>query len=130
MILVDENIIPSFHAHIYYDENNKWIANNLRNDFLTLLEMPISGRYSPLCETYYDLMHIGTMHDKPVGPHTKAMFLVAFKCKVLRVVLNHLMLHRNGLTVLLHPETGNDLKDHTEHATWIGSPIEIDLSKL
>jgi len=130
MISVDLNIIPSFHAHIYYDENNKGIAINLRNDFLALLEMPTSGRYSPLCETYYDLIHIGTMHDKPVGPHTKAMFVVAFKGNALRIVLNHLMLHRNGLTVLLHPKTGDEVKDHTESATWIGTPIEIDLSKL
>jgi DOPA 4,5-dioxygenase len=70
------------------------------------------------------------MHDKPVGPHTKAMFRVAFKGRMLRLILNHLMLNNRGLSILFHPETGNDLKDHTESATWIGSPVALDLTKL
>ena len=90
-MILNEEIIPSFHAHIYYDMNVKHIASALRNDFLEVMCLPTDGKYSPLCEIYSELMHVGDMHDKPVGPHTKAMFRVAFKGRMLRLILNHLM---------------------------------------
>jgi aromatic ring-cleaving dioxygenase len=36
-----------------------------------------------------------------------------------------LMLNRDGLTVLLHPETGDDLTDHTAHAAWFGAALPL-----
>ncbi|MEL0630893.1 DOPA 4,5-dioxygenase family protein [Psychromonas aquatilis] len=35
---------------------------------------------------------------------------------------------RNGLTVLVHALTGDNLKDHTEHAYWLGHPVALNLS--
>jgi DOPA 4,5-dioxygenase len=32
------------------------------------------------------------------------------------------------LTILVHGLTGEDLADHTEHASWLGEPAELDLS--
>jgi hypothetical protein len=37
---------------------------------------------------------------------------------------------REGLSVLLHPETGDDLLDHTAHAVWLGTPLELRLDRL
>jgi aromatic ring-cleaving dioxygenase len=37
------------------------------------------------------------------------------------------MLNRDGLVVLVHPETGNDLIDHTTHAAWLGPPLPLRL---
>lgn len=31
---------------------------------------------------------------------------------------------------LLHPETGDDLLDHTAHAVWFGPPRELRLDRL
>jgi DOPA 4,5-dioxygenase len=39
-----------------------------------------------------------------------------------------LLLNRRGHDVLIHPETGNDLLDHTDHAMWLGNPVAIDVS--
>jgi aromatic ring-cleaving dioxygenase len=30
--------------------------------------------------------------------------------------------------VFLHPETGDELKDHTDHAIWLGAMRTLDLS--
>ena len=30
----------------------------------------------------------------------------------------------------VHPDTGDDLKDHTDHALWLGEMLELDLSAL
>ncbi len=38
-----------------------------------------------------------------------------------------LMLNRDGLTVLLHPETGDDYSDHTAHAAWLGGVLTLRL---
>jgi DOPA 4,5-dioxygenase len=35
--------------------------------------------------------------------------------------------NRGGLTVLVHGVTGNDLEDHTTHASWLGEPVELTL---
>jgi DOPA 4,5-dioxygenase len=35
-------------------------------------------------------------------------------------------LHRAGLTVLVHPETGRQKKDHLEHALWMGAVLPLD----
>ena len=38
-----------------------------------------------------------------------------------------LMLNRDGLTILVHPETGDDLADHTDHAAWLGGILRLRL---
>ena len=35
---------------------------------------------------------------------------------------------RNGLVVFLHPDTGDDLLDHTDHAIWMGAMRPLDLT--
>jgi DOPA 4,5-dioxygenase len=35
------------------------------------------------------------------------------------------MLNRDGLDVLLHPETGDDPLDHTVYAAWLGDKLPL-----
>lgn len=35
--------------------------------------------------------------------------------------------NRKGLTVFVHGLTGDDLKDHTEFAYWLGVEVELNL---
>jgi aromatic ring-cleaving dioxygenase len=41
------------------------------------------------------------------------------------------MLNRDGLTVLLHPETGDNYLDHTDHAAWLVAtlPLRLEMFK-
>ncbi|MBX6476336.1 DOPA 4,5-dioxygenase family protein, partial [Pseudomonas syringae group genomosp. 3] len=41
-----------------------------------------------------------------------------------------LALNRDGLVVFLHPLTGDELRDHTDHAIWMGAVRPLDLSAL
>ena len=41
-----------------------------------------------------------------------------------------LVLHRAGLVVLVHPETGHARADHTAHALWLGAVLPLELSVL
>jgi DOPA 4,5-dioxygenase len=55
------------------------------------------------------------------------MYQVAFAAGMLASFLPWLMLNRDGLTVLVHPETGNARADHTDHAAWLGAILPIRL---
>jgi len=41
-----------------------------------------------------------------------------------------LMLNREGLDVLVHPETDDAYDDHTSHAMWLGQPLDLRLEVL
>ena len=40
------------------------------------------------------------------------------------------MLHREGLDVLVHPETGDSVQDHLEHSLWLGKRLDLDVRPL
>nr|CAG8594726.1 4308_t:CDS:2 [Entrophospora candida] len=45
-------------------------------------------------------------------------------------VYSWFLLHRNGLSVMIHPLTINEVKDHTENVTWMGKSIPLDITQL
>ncbi len=105
--------IHGYHAHVYYDPTTRDMAMRLR----AWLEQRFTVR-------------LGRWHDAPVGPHTSPMYQVAFEADVFATIVPWLALNHAGLSVLVHPLTGNDLADHIEHALWIGPRLAIDESAL
>lgn len=101
--------IQSYHAHVYYEPATRDAAARLR----AWLEQRFPVR-------------LGRWHDAPVGPHTSAMYQVAFEADAFATIVPWLALNHAGLSVLVHPLTGDDLADHTEHALWLGPPRAID----
>src|SRR5262249_3672896 len=73
---------------------------------------------------------LGRWHDELVGPHTQSMYQIAFPRAMLASFLPWLMLNRDGLTILLHPGTGDDHADHSEHAVWFGAVLPLRLHVL
>jgi DOPA 4,5-dioxygenase len=107
--------VEAYHAHIYYDVARtrpaaEWVRAHLAERFPGAV--------------------LGRWHDVPVGPHTQAMYQVAFTADLLPTLLPWLMLNRQGLDVLLHPETGRERADHTDHAIWMGTILPVDISRL
>jgi aromatic ring-cleaving dioxygenase len=104
--------IAHYHAHIYYDPaTSRGRAENLRQRVAK--EFPKAK--------------LGRWHDELVGPHPRSMFQIAFPAKMLAAFVPWLMLNRDDLVVLLHPETGDDLADHTVHAAWFGAILPLRL---
>ena len=103
--------IQSFHAHVYFDSETVEQAQTLCQS---------AG------ETFS--LTVGRMHHKPVGPHPCWSCQLAFSTEQFGNVIPWLALHRGGLTIFIHPLTGDDLKDHTDHAIWMGSiePLQLD----
>lgn len=70
------------------------------------------------------------MYDMPVGSHSGAMYQVAFAPDQYAIFILWLMLNRDSLTIFLHPKTGEEPANHTDHAIWMGAILEIDTSVL
>ena len=73
---------------------------------------------------------LGRWHDALVGPHAQSMYQIAFPRTLLASFLPWLMLNRDGLTILLHPGTGDAYADHTDHAAWLGGMLPLRLDVL
>jgi len=111
----DPGIIRDFHAHIYYDPaTTRDRAARLRERVAAAFPEATLGRW----------------HDELVGPHTQSMYQIAFPRTMLASFLPWLMLNRDGLTILLHPGTGNDYADHSEHPVWFGAVLPLRLHVL
>lgn len=104
--------ITGYHAHIYYGAETREVAARVREG-LAAFEV-----------------RLGRWHDRPIGPHPQAMYQVAFLPDQFAQVVPWLMLHREGLDVLVHPETGDDVLDHTNHALWLGKKLDLNIEVL
>jgi DOPA 4,5-dioxygenase len=103
--------IASFHAHVYYDEASFEQAR-------------------ALCERARDTfeLEMGRLHQKPVGPHPMWSCQLAFKPALFGELIPWLSLNRDGLIVFVHPNTGDDLADHSRHVIWLGDSQVLNLS--
>lgn len=105
--------IVDFHAHVYFTEET-------------------ADQALALCEAARDRfgLSMGRFHKKPVGPHPCWSCQLAFMPDQFGTVVPWLALHRDGLTIFTHPQTGDDLIDHTRHAIWMGQMLPLELSQF
>ena len=103
--------IKFYHAHFYYTEETLDIAKSC---------IEKAGKELPV--------DLGHMHERNVGPHPMWSCQLLFEGENFQEVMEWLMLNRKGLTVFIHPVTGDDLIDHTEYTIWMGKQVELDLS--
>ncbi|KZT10108.1 uncharacterized protein LAESUDRAFT_722264 [Laetiporus sulphureus 93-53] len=76
-------------------------------------------------------LRIYKLWDKPVGPHPVAMFEVnAFNPHQVGTFFSWLTVNRGPCSVLIHPNTNNSLKDHTELMSWMGRPFPLLTDRL
>ena len=73
-------------------------------------------------------LKVGRVHRKLVGPHPQWSCQLAFNSALFPEVISWLDQNRKGLNILIHGLTGEDLADHTDHASWLGTPQELVLS--
>jgi aromatic ring-cleaving dioxygenase len=112
----DPVAITGYHAHIYYDPAaTRNMAARLREGIAAA----------------FPAATIGGWHEEAVGPHTVAMYQIAFAADDFSRLVPWLMLNRDGLDVLVHPLAGNAYDDHTVYAMWLGDklPLKLDVLK-
>ncbi|KAI9218209.1 DOPA-like domain-containing protein [Blastocladiella britannica] len=110
--------IKSFDVHVYWLPSSKAQYEEA---------MALKAKAEKL---FPQLSH-GMMWDGPSGPHPYNMFeidiynAIDFATFVPWMILNH-----GNLSVLIHPQAGNDVRDHTFHAMWLGQPVPLDMGLL
>jgi DOPA 4,5-dioxygenase len=105
--------IKEYHAHVYYDATTRAQAETLVQDAGSTFGVKV-----------------GRMHDNPVGPHPRGSCQLTVGIEQFAEVIPWLVLNRRGLTVFTHAQTGNALKDHTDHVVWLGPSETLKLSAL
>ena len=104
--------ITDWHAHIYFDAASRDAAWALRE--------VVGTRFA-------DRMQLGRFHEKPVGPHPMWSIQIAFAPAEFAQIVPWLALNRGALDVFVHPNTGDELRDHRDCAIWLGHHHELDL---
>ena len=105
------NDYDHYHAHVYFNESSLEHA-------------------SSICHKAGELfgLKVGRVHQKPVGPHPCWSCQITFDKAQFDLLIPWLEENRQTLTVFVHALTGNDLQDHTEHASWLGKSVPLKLS--
>ena len=101
-----------YHVHVYFENSQHSIAEAVRDKMLK--ELP-------------EIEGAGTLRSRAIGPHPTPMFEAWFESKDLNQIVEWIKNNRNGLSVMFHPLTGNDLDDHKIHAFWIGESLPLRL---
>ena len=101
-----------YHAHIYVgagqDEAAEALQARLRRDT--------------------QILFVGRITEGKAGPHPVSQFEAHFLGGAVARI--SAMIEATGLRALIHPLTDDDLADHTTLATWIGDPLDLDLTTL
>jgi len=101
--------VVEYHAHVYYNPRTKPVAATVRER--------IEKRFP---------VRMGRWHDEPVGPHPISMYQVAFPPELFATIVPWLMTNRDGLNILVHPETGDGYTDHLLYGMWLGTRIDLN----
>ncbi len=106
--------IRSWHAHVYYD-------GPAQREQAAPLRAQVADRFT---------VQLGRWRDALVGPHSRSMYMVAFTPDLFAEIVPFLALNRQGLDVLLHPNTGAPRDDHLLHALWLGERLPVKAEVL
>ena len=102
--------IRDWHAHVYFDPATRDAAWALRERI----------------EKQFDIQ-MGRFHEKPVGPHPMWSYQLEFPAAGFAHVVGWLALNHGALDVFVHPNTGDELRDHRDCAIWLGRSHQLDL---
>jgi DOPA 4,5-dioxygenase len=112
MAYLDASCIASWHAHVYFDSASRDDAAKFR---------------AVVAAQFGDRIEMGRFHEKAVGPHPRWSYQIAFVPTQFSEVVGWLTLNHGSLDVFVHPNTGDQLRDHRDSALWLGQSHKLDL---
>jgi DOPA 4,5-dioxygenase len=101
----------AYHAHVYFDADSRDRAWALRGKIIASFNI-----------------EIGRFHEKPVGPHPRYSYQIAFDATLFGSLIPWLAHHREGLTVFVHSQSGDDWIDHTQNIIWLGPSVPLNIA--
>ena len=107
--------IEGYHIHIYFgaDESSRTAAQDMAGKIQTLFAPEITSMDS-----------IGA-----IGPHLSPNIAIHIRKDGFSKIVPWLQFNNGAnLSILVHPETGDDLKDHLEGSMWLGKQPEYNMA--
>ena len=95
--------MKKYHIHIYFEPTLLESAKQLKTEAVQ------SG-----------LFEIVKLYENPIGPHPTGMIEIHFQELDYKNSYSWVEAHRRDFSVLIHEDTGDDFKDHTEGSVWLG----------
>ncbi|MGU7784227.1 DOPA 4,5-dioxygenase family protein [Burkholderia sp. PU8-34] len=115
MSVIDTPPIDNWHAHVYFDAASR--------DAAWAFRQIVDERFGAIVE-------LGRFHERLVGPHPAWSYQIAFDAARFAEIVPWLVLNHGALDIFLHPNTGDDLRDHRDSAVWIGKSHTLNLAAL
>ena len=121
--------IYSYHIHLLYWQTNKpqiAEAYAIRDQFRAKFQ----AKLGPDC---HDLFHndYNCILDPdlgPAGPFPTANWSVFVLPEHLQPMMEWMMQNRGQFTVLVHPNSGCEVEDHSDWTFWSGQPYPLDMT--
>lgn len=104
-----------FHFHLYFSADTRESAMAIRAGLAG--EKSFAFELPPVRET-------------PIGPHRWPLWSVWTDRANFTAAAEWMMRNHGPHSVLVHPNTDDGLKDHTDYAMWLGKPQPLNLDAL
>ncbi|EJD48634.1 hypothetical protein AURDEDRAFT_112811 [Auricularia subglabra TFB-10046 SS5] len=114
--------IKEWHFHIYFHQKNareQQAALALRDAVLRLRR-----------DGAFVAVPLWRVNLEPMGPHPAGSYEIWCPKESFAQVFSYLTLHRGELSVLVHPLTREERKDHETRRVWMGPEYRLDLDTL
>jgi aromatic ring-cleaving dioxygenase len=112
---IDANkALTGYHVHIYFEKGDhhysQAVAQVIEQQMLVLFPQHINTSSS-----------VGV-----VGPHTKPNIVLEINKDAVTDIVPWLQFNNRGLSILIHPETGDEIRDHENAALWLNEPVALN----
>ncbi|KAH9977424.1 DOPA-like domain-containing protein [Russula compacta] len=114
--------IKEWHFHIYFHQKNKrevQAASDLRDAILRLRR-----------DGAFVAVPLWRVNLGPVGPHPAGSYEIWCPAESFASVFSYLCMNRGELSILVHPLTKEERKDHQIRNAWLGPSFPLDLFAL
>ena len=126
-------VLQSYHIHVLFPPSNAQATNaamDLQRRFISDFDLTSAGNCSmsagdpapnaTMCAFEVDW--------EPAGPFLTAQYSFFVPVARYEAAVSWVLRHRGALDVLVHPNSGCEVEDHTAWALWAGHPWELDTS--
>src|SRR4051812_14995784 len=108
-------MVADYHFHLYFTERSRASAATIHERLAGQQEFGVRA---------------GPLQGGPIGPHFVPQFQATVLPADLEAALRWYMFNHGDHAVLVHPNSGDELADHTVHALWMGERLPLDHDKL
>lgn len=100
-----------YHAHIYFGSKDLELARSLSE--------------RARATAFFDTVKL---FEQPIGPHPTGMIETNFSEPSYNSAVEWIDSNRGTFSALIHHDTGDDIKDHTDNIRWLGQEHTLNFN--